>query len=217
MANTDTAIGAALAKAGMNPAAVRLRSLAIDAIKKHHRNISRALPTFESAVEDDPDLIREALLHYLCRVDAETAVAGQLIHETQSGLAGERQPGSANQPIHALGPAANGNGQQNHVSHRATAVPVREPSPSQIAAETRARTQTALTVFDRVKTARGVMWGNVYYRELASLVDDGDLAREVRAHIGARRGDERNKQIRDLMTPLQFHACLRKVGRSDNA
>jgi len=217
MANTETALAGAFARAGMNTASARLRSIAIDALKKHHRNISRALPTFEQAVEDDPDLIREALLQHLCRVDAETAVAGQVDYETQVLLAGDRHPPHANQNSGAVVPAANGGDHKSRGAQQTAVSLVREPSQSQIAAETRARTQTALTVFDRVKTARGVMWGNVYYRELDSLMEDGDLARVVRAHIGSRRGDERNKQVRDLMTPLQFHACMRKIGRSENA
>jgi hypothetical protein len=72
-------------------------------------------------------------------------------------------------------------------------------------------------VFDRELTYTGRRWGNVTYRELDSMMEDGDLARLVRAHIGHLRGEERHKSIRDLMTPREFLGVIRKLRGSDAA
>lgn len=212
---TETAIAAALSRAGMNTAETRLRSLALDALKKHHRNIDRALPTLVAAVENDPDLIRQALLEKLRHVDAETVV-GHAACDTHTRLAGDRHPPPDTQNSGAS-PDRNGVDQASHDIHTPIVHSVREPSAEQTAADIKVRSLSALTVFDRTLTHTGRRWGNIYYRELDSMTDDGELARAVKVHIGSLRGDDRHKTVRELMTPREFYAVLRKCGRSGNA
>lgn len=88
----------------------------------------------------------------------------------------------------------------------------RDPTATQIGAVESAKNVMALSIFDRQTTARGARWGNIYYSELSSMSDDGRLAAEVKAHIGQVGREDRYKKIRELMTPQQFHACLRKAG-----
>src|SRR5262245_42997963 len=72
--------------------------------------------------------------------------------------------------------------------------PVREPSAAQTRADIAVTKVIALTAFDRELTHTGRRWGNVTYRELDSMREDGDIASEIKAHIGSLRGDPRNKQ-----------------------
>lgn len=208
--HVETAMSAALSRAGVNTAEYRLRMLASDALKKHHRNISRALPTFEAAVDDDPDLIREALLHFLCRIDAEPVVAGHANCDTHIPPAGDHHPPLDTQNSGAVA-VHNGAGQLGGDTPASAARPVVEPSAAQTATDLSIKTRIAVNSFDRELTRTGQRWGNVYYSELSNMTEDGDIAHAIRMHIGSLRGKEALKPIRDLMTPREFAILINKV------
>jgi hypothetical protein len=96
-------------------------------------------------------------------------------------------------------PIANGGANEMVLNGQSRVAPaVRFPSTEQNAA------------VDRELTRNGGKWGNVRYRDLDEMVDEGGLALAIRSYIGHRRGDDRNKPIRELMTPLQFTKLLVK-------
>lgn len=220
---TETAIAAAMSRAGLNTTEAHLRMIATDAMKKHHGNIERAIKTFEKEIDGDRDLIREALAFYLSRF--RLPEADQFIADAQMGHVGDRQtngdgrghPPLANQNSGAASSLRDGVGQDADATRQNFARPVREPSAQERAAEIAARTKAAVNVFDRELTHTGRRWGNVYYRELDSMADDGQVALAIKIHIGSLRGDDRNKTIRDLMTPREFSGVMRKAGRSAHA
>lgn len=191
-----TTMSAAMQKAGFNAAESRLRELALDALKQHHRNLERALPTFVKALVDTGSLEIIAL-----------AVSGYLKEFAGQPLAAEH--GQTLRASNLNGGAGHDTGERR--DH--TARPANEPSAAQKAAVDDQKKSSALTVFDRTLTHTGRRWGNVYYRELDSMAEDGDLAVALRHHIGSLRGDDRNKTIRELMTPLEFCGVIRKLGR----
>jgi hypothetical protein len=219
-ARTETAISAALAKAGANTTEYRLRMLATDALHKHHSHIERAAKTLERSVDGDAALIFEALRIVVQRY--ALPANGQTFRDTQPIPAGGRQPdgddrdlgSSETQPNVVTSSPGDGAGLSYIETHAASARPVVEPSPQQRAAETRVRATIALNVFDRELTRTGQLWGNVQYCDLENFAEDGELARAVKNHIGQIRGKDRLKPVRELMTPREFHACLRKVGRT---
>lgn len=93
-----------------------------------------------------------------------------------------------------------------------TAAVVREPSAAQIAAAAKVRKLAAQSIFDRETTHTGRKWGNVTYVELDGFQQDADIALAVKHYIGELpRGKERMKTIRELMTPTQFAAAIRKA------
>lgn len=112
-------------------------------------------------------------------------------------------------------PIANGAGQTPTASQARVCVPrpVREPSALQTEADLAARLKT-LSVFDRELTYTGRKWGNIPYRDLDSMREDGDIAAALKVHIGSLRGDSRHKLIRDLMTPREFAQLINRVRRS---
>lgn len=221
--HTETAMSAALSRAGLNTAESRLRMLATDALKKHHGNIDRAIKTFEAGIDGDRAMIRESHLHYLKTFrlpDADHAPRAN-----QNLPVGDRQPNgdergqrtSADQnPVAASSPH-DGVGHGAFGALGSGARPVVEPSAAQTAADVKVKALSALTVFDRELTHTGRRWGNIFYRELDSMTDDGELARAVKVHIGSLRGDDRHKTIRELMTPREFYGVLRKLGRPSHA
>ncbi len=91
------------------------------------------------------------------------------------------------------------------------APPIREPSANQISAATKAREDAAKSVFDRELTRTGQMWGNVHYCELDAMVQDSEVAAEVRHTLGTLTKEKRLKMLRELMTPYQFSRILGKL------
>jgi hypothetical protein len=110
------------------------------------------------------------------------------------------------------------NGANSGHSVCAVSVPASlDPTPGQNAAMARAKNLSAMSVFDRELTHTGRRWGNVFYREYDSMVDDGDVARALKSHIGSLRGDDRHKTTRELVTPREFLHLLRKTRGAKNA
>jgi hypothetical protein len=179
-------------RAGFNSAQLRLRQAGLDALRKHHRNIGRAVPTLEIVVEDDPELIGELVLNYLCGLDAEANGGGR-------PCTGDQTSGAA---------ARNGAGQAFDAHPTGSARPVREPSASDRAAASRVAAQIAVTIFDRAKTADGRPWGNVGAHELDGMDRDGALARAVKARLGQLSNRQRFQTLRELMAPDAFEACV---------
>lgn len=202
----ETAIEAAFVAAGADTAANKVRMAAMDAMRTHHNNVERAAPTFAKMMV--------AMLKVSSRpVDLLAAVAGPYLQNLQTDLLGTGLPGHVAHNDGAGAKHANGNGgdQQTTVTRQNHAAPVASPSAAQNTATDRRKERSAVTVFDRELTRTGQMWGNVNYRELDSMIDDADLAQEIKKSIGLLRGDDRHKTIRQLMKPQEFHACLRKA------
>jgi len=215
MKSQPTALAAAFAKAGMNAAEARLRGLAADALKKHHRNIGRALPTFEAAIDDDPDLIRAALLHYLCRVDAE-AVAGQTSFDPQRSHAGDRHPPLANQNSGAVA-ARNGAGHFGQDTPAFAARPVREPSPQERAIAGTAAARLALTILDTFRVRDGRPIGDVRYGELDRLrglnAMEAAVIRQIQDHAKA----PHDARVRDVVKATDLNRMIQKAAEIADA
>lgn len=113
MPQTQTAMAAALERAGMDTAEARLRMIIADAMKKHHGNAVRAVKTIEREVDGDLSLIREAFLQ------CAKAFGGQRVLANHADDAAEPR---------------NGAGQAAIDSQFRSARPVREPSAQQRAA-----------------------------------------------------------------------------------
>lgn len=140
--------------------------------------------------------------------------------QTNEGEMGQAQTASDGQQGPALSPSPD-RGQEGHVSIANTAgsttPPVREPSPSQLAASLAAAKAAAASVFDRELTRTGQRWGNVRYCELGNMTRDGEFAEAIRRHIGSLRGLKALKPIRELMTPREFAILINRAKAKQNA
>lgn len=172
----------------------KLKQLASAALSKTHNSIDRAVAALEKDICSDRDMVRELLRFYL------THVAGQRADGIQQAFASHMRPETAGAGGHYEA--------EPHVRHAPTP---RAPHAHEIAAEALVRRRHAQSIFDRELTASGRQWGNVFYTELNDMTEDGAIAAAVRAHLGLLHGDERLKQVRDLMTPLQFTHLINKV------
>ena len=229
---TQTAMGAAFAKVGLRPEDIEFdRAIALylnngGTIARAHERIDRAaehLPEghIENADNDQLERAdRQTNLpqgghcsdadngHSLCAAERETSLLGEGHRPTADGHA-ERALSQQ--------PEADGQGQKSLADgHNVDAPPVRDPSEGQVVAMAKVRAEMAKSIFDRVKTSTGRAWGNVNYRDLDELAGDGQFAVMLKNYIGSIRGNERYKTIRELITPLQFHALLRKAGKVPN-
>lgn len=120
---------------------------------------------------------------------------------------GQGNNGNVRQPQ-----ASDGGHDADASSSHARIAPVARPQSSRdIAAAASVTKVIALTAFERELTHTGRQWGNVYYRELDSMREDGEIALAIKAHIGSLRGDARHKKLNELMTPRQFMSVLRKA------
>lgn len=193
-----TVMAMAFARAGFNGSEARLRLLALDALNKHHRNIGRALPTFEAAIDDDSDLIREALLHFLCRLDRELNDAG-----------GHRANGSPeNVAVSSLGGGAGHEKTANQISR---ARPVREPSAEDRAAAARVASRVALTILDTFRIRDGRAIGDVRYGELDRLrglnAMEAAIIRQIQDHARA----PHDARVRDVVKAVDLNKMIQKA------
>lgn len=213
---TETAIGAAMKRAGFDAAETQLRGIVIDALKKHHNNLDRAMKTIERDVDGDVDMVRVALRFFAQNLLPDV---GRFEVEIPSQTANGRQTpnGDGGHVLidrhlsDAASLSRNGDGLSPGAYHKDAAIPVREPSQAQLAADLAVKARSALTVFDRELTRTGQRWGNVCYSELSNMTEDGDVARAIRMHIGSLRGAEALKPIRELMTPREFAILFNRV------
>lgn len=116
----------------------------------------------------------------------------------------------------ASSPIASGEGQTQVVETDQSigAAPAREPSAADLAAMAMVRKKAAASIFDRETTRTNQAWGNVKYIDLDAFVQDADIALAIKHYIGQLpRHEDRLKPIRELMTPTQFAAALRKAKR----
>jgi hypothetical protein len=183
----ETALGAAMSRAGLNTTELRLRSIAADALRKHHRNIPRALDTFERSVEDDPELIREALLQYLCRFDADMSFPGQ--------NSGDNRP----PPAGAGHTVARGVGQQADGPRNQFARPAREPSPAHRAAAAAVARSVAITVLDTFMVRDGRAIGDVRYGELQRMMSTNAVEAAVIRQILDHGKAAHDARVRDVV------------------
>lgn len=153
-ARPQTAMAAALVRAGVNVTQTRLYQLALDTLRKNRAVADRGFAQFERIVEDDPDLIREALLFYYQRLDADMSGG-----HTSIGI----------QASDAV-PAANGLRHPSSVTPSTGARPVREPSALDRAAAGRVAHAVAASVFDSFKVRDGRGIGEVRFGELKRMM-----------------------------------------------
>lgn len=191
-ARSQTALGAAMVRAGVNVAKTRLYQLALDMLRRNRSAADRGFSVFERAVEDDPDLVREALFFYYEQLQSDMA-GGQTVSVNQNPRAALPSDGAGHHNRGSLGQAAR---------------PVREPSAQDRAAGARVAQAIAITVFDRVKTSDGRPWGNVGAHELDGMDRDGTVARIVKAKLGTLSNAQRFQTIRELLRPDLFEQAL---------
>ncbi len=152
----QTAIAAALVRAGVNVTQTRLYQLALDTLRKNRTVADRGFAQFERVVEDDPDLIREALLFYYQRLDADMS-GGQTSIGTPASDAARHATANGSRPI-------------EQATHMLTARAVREPNGIDRAAAARVAQSLATTVFDSFKVRDGRGIGEVRFGELKRMM-----------------------------------------------
>ncbi len=223
---TTTAMGAAFAQAGVKPEDIAF-DRAISLYLNNGGTIARAYARLDLAAEKLPEG-HSAFAHgglqptadrqpYLPE-DGQPSRAGdghsKIATSRETSLLGEGHVERAEgqwQHADSQQPQADGRDHRYLANGPLSNVPpVRDPSAGQVAAMAKARAEAAKSIFDRAKTSTGRAWGNVCYRELDQLANDGVLAAGIKARIGGVRGNDRHKTVREFLSPLEFHALLRK-------
>jgi hypothetical protein len=197
-ARPQTAIAAALQRAGLNTASARLYQLAIDALRKGRAAADRGFSIFERGAEDDPDLVREALAEYYQRRDAEMSGAGHVSVDNHLTHADART-------------AANGSRPQEHSNHMLTARPVREPSAEDRAAASRVANSIALTIFDSFKVRDGRPIGDVRFGELKRMMSANAIEAAVIRQILEHGDAPHDARVRDLLKTEQLQRMIQRA------
>jgi hypothetical protein len=217
----DTAIAAALARAGMNTAECRLRIIATEVLRKHHGNVERALKTFEREIDGDRGLIREALRFYLDRY--RLLVGDHLRGDAHSNpVAGQQSNGGRGQlvrdnPTSVAASAAGGGVDHNDRDTRMNSVrPVREPSHAErVAAATVAN--RIVTVLDSFRVRDGRSIGDVRIGELEGLraanAMEASLLRQIQRHAVA----DHDARVRDVIKPDDLQIMIQKASEVADA
>lgn len=204
---TETAISGALAKAGFSPRQMRLYKPAQEFIADGGTR-EEWIAAFDAVAKLSGEGPRKnaALGSHLTFADAGQA------NGSAHGLNSVARDGQSERAS-APPPNANGGGHALNAEdcQPRVAAPVRSPTQQQLDAVRRAKNASALSVFERELTSTGAQWGNVYYLALDSMGEDGDIARAVKSHIGQLSGAERQKRVKELLTPREFTLLLRKV------
>jgi hypothetical protein len=191
----QTAISAALIRAGVNVAKTQLYQLALDTLRKNRATSDRGFSVFERIVEDDPDLVREAVLFYFDRV--------------QSDLAGGHHPQDDRKGIAA--PPANVSRPQEHAHHMLTARPVREPSAQDRAAGARVALTVAVTVFDSFKVRDGRGIGDVRFGELRRMMNTNAREAAVIRQILEHGDAPHDAQVRDIIKTDHLQRMIQRA------
>lgn len=202
----DTALGNALRKVGFVPRQMRL-VVALDEFIKAGGTEGELIAAYRARKELHGD-------GQACTVKHDLVLGAKPVQANGGGAAAGHMSAQADQSGTAapLPPKADNQGRSFSASgHSAGAPTVREPTPSQIAAVTAMKKASAQSVFDRETTSWGKQWGNVQYLALDNMNEDGDIARAVKAHIGKLSGADRQKTVRELMTPREFAQLINKV------
>lgn len=214
----ETAMAAAMSRAGFNTAAQRLRQLVIDAMQKAHGNKDHALRHFTAWALEDRPVNEESLRRSF---EAELPSVGRPTSDHQRAIVDAGQPNGAHadhkaSDSHAAGVGAapenaSGAGQSSIDHHSNNARPFREPSAADRAAIGVVQRQIAISVFDRVKTSDGRAWGNVGAHELSGMSRDGAIAAAVESRLGVLTNEQRFLTLRELMRPDDFDAAVREA------
>jgi hypothetical protein len=99
--------------------------------------------------------------------------------------------------------------------HQPELQPEPQPEPEKEAREKarrKARDVRRRTVWECYLTHSGRLWAKVRYNELGDMADDGNLSIMLLQHIGPLKGDDRQKQISDLVKPNEFVQLAQKAG-----
>lgn len=188
MKQAETAMADAMFRAGANRAETRLRQIILDALRKHHRNIGRAMPAIIRAVEDDDELIAEALLQITCRLDAEMLGNGQSAFDNLTRDARPQQPVPTAATV------------QPTVVYR-DKIGKFAPEPSQLYKNIAAKgaQKIALTVFETFKVRDGRGIGFVRWGELASLREADEVSACVIRNLMMHTIAEHDALVRDVV------------------
>jgi hypothetical protein len=194
-ARPQTALGAALVRAGMNVTKTRLYQLALDTLRKHKGTKDRGFDVFENAVEDDPDLIREALLFYYARIDSDMS-GGHTADVLQSITAAS---------------TANGTGPARTVTLPSHARPVREPSALDRAAAGKIAQTVALTAFDSFKVRDGRGIGDVRFGELKRMMTTNAREAAVIRQILDHGDSPHDMQVRQVIKRADLERMIQRA------
>lgn len=196
-----TVLKAALQTAGYNVAKASLYQIALDTLRRNRSTHDRGFALFERSVEDDPDLVREALLFYY--------------EQVQSDLAGGKTTRDSLQ-VFAAAPA-NGSRPQEQATHMLTARPVREPSAEDRAAASRVATSIALTVFDSFKVRDGRAIGDVRYGELRRMMSANATEAAVIRQILDHGDAPHDARVRDIIKTEQLQRMIQRAAEMVDA
>lgn len=191
-----TAIRKAMAKAGVNVAESELRQLSYDALKKHHGNVERALPTFENAVGKSQELIREALLVTLRRFAEEMLGGGHGADGGQKNGASAEQPnrGGVTQP------------EPEHQLPRGRSAAMPGNARRGLSVITSVQSTVRQGLLHQTKTSDGRAWAAVGYHELDGMDRDGAVARLIKRRIGA--PPNKFMTLAELLTDQKFQEII---------
>lgn len=201
----ETAIASAMVKAGINTAEHRLRQIALDALRKHHRNIQRALPTFERSIEGDHDLISEALRAYLARVDAEMLGGGHGASGTHCATARPQQPSTK---LADIMPAS---ASPSTVYRTKTGKFAPEPSKLQREMAALVATDIANSVFNTFKMRDGRGIGFVRWGELSALHKDDAVSAYVIASLMEHAQADPKALVKDVVKASELAGFIAKA------
>lgn len=243
---TQTAISNAMKRAGFNTTEYELRQVAQDVLKKHHRNIDRAVPTFLKSLSEKRALMEAALKIVLRQFDKEMhglPDGGQVRGATQLVNAPARQSNGTGQwrrDAHSQ-PAGAGNGSGQLVSdtrhatagtkantngaglstgaHHATIVrPVREPSASYRAIAKASMQAEAKTILDTYKVRDGRAIGDVRYGEIERMRTEDAMAASVWRQIQrAHPNAPHDMKVRDIVKIEELQRMIQKAAEVADA
>lgn len=228
-ARPQTAIGAALGRAGFNAIEARLRQVILDALRKHHRNIPRTLETVEHATEDDPELIREALLWAVCSLDNEMLGAGHSVNDIHASNAGAQQTNgdvtgqvlsSTNGQAATAGASPTNRGGadlQSSAPHVMSVRPVREPSIHDRAAAGRIARTITLTIFDSFKVRDGRGIGDVRWGQLKSLRSTDLMSASVIDQLMKHTQAPHDTRVRDAVKASDLQRMIQRAAEVADA
>lgn len=178
----NTAIEAAMEKAGIATGGKRLDAEISRVLAKTRGDVNKAASALWMILQKDKDLARAAM--------------AQLIQESKirNGISEKYEIQPEELAIVTFS-GVGGNA---------------PPNKERLRAMEKSRNSSANTIFDRTFLHSGRPLGNVHYNEFSSLIEDGEVIKAVREHIGYVPVDKRGT-IREMMTATELHLVLKKI------
>lgn len=243
----ETALGAALLKAGAPIHESALHVLAVDLLRRHG-NTRLAIAPFVDEIRRPAGLlialmgerlayavIRERAFKYLLRVEADMKnkplpSGGQESHVRGAAhitAAPARQPNddvedhghraTQAQPVPSSSPNRGGEDRGGVVTHTGDVHPVREPSKHDRAVAAAIAKRVGAAMIDSMKTSDGRVWGDVGAHELDGMVRDGAIAGLIKSKLGRLSNAQRFMPLRQLIKPDEFEQIIRSPREATHA